>query len=140
MYMKTPTTTPLILSICLAGVSSGTAGTPTEPPVAVIKTFELETATLADVQEAMRLGELTSVELTLLYMNRIAAYDKTTGPIGLNTVPVLNPNAIAEAAKADKLRREGVELGPLQGIPFTAKGRWHHRLGRSHRALHQPRH
>jgi len=124
MHMKTPTTTPLILTICLAGITYGIAGTPTEPAVPVIKTFELETATLADVQEAMRLGELTSVELTLLYMNRIAAYDKTTGPIGLNTVPVLNPNAIAEAAKADKLRREGVELGPLQGIPFTAKGNY----------------
>ncbi len=123
IHMKIPTTTPLILSIGLAGISSGTAGTP-EPPVPVIKTFELETATLADVQEAMRLGELTSVELTLLYLNRIAAYDKTSGPIGLNTVPVLNPDVIAEAARADKLRRQGIDLGPLQGVPFTAKGNY----------------
>jgi amidase len=122
--MKTPTTTPFILTICFAGISQGIAGTPIEPAAPVIKTFELETATLADIQEAMRVGELTSVELALLYMNRIAAYDKTTGPIGLNTIPVLNPDVIAEAARADKLRRQGVELGPLQGVPFTAKGNY----------------
>ena len=122
--MKTPTSTPFILTICLAGISNGIAGTPAEPAVPVVKNFELETATLADIQEAMRVGELTSVELALLYMNRIAAYDKTTGPIGLNTIPVLNPDVIAEAARADKLRRQGVELGPLQGVPFTAKGNY----------------
>ncbi len=90
----------------------------------VVKTFELETATLADVQEAMRLGELSSVELALLYLNRIAAYDRTSGPIGLNTVPVLNPDVIPEAARADRLRRQGIDLGPLHGIPFTAKGNY----------------
>lgn len=91
---------------------------------AVVWTFELETATLADVQEAMRVGDLTSVELVLLYLNRISAYDNTNGPIGLNTIPVQNPNAIAEAAHADLLRSQGVVLGPLHGVPFTAKGNY----------------
>ncbi|MCW1885005.1 amidase [Luteolibacter flavescens] len=121
--MKTRPTTSLILSICFAGITYGIAGA-AESTVPVIKTFDLETATLDDVQEAMRLGELSSVELTLLYLNRIAAYDKTTGPIGLNTVPALNPDVIAEAARADKLRRQGVDLGPLHGVPFTAKGNY----------------
>jgi amidase len=121
--MKIPTPTPFVLSLCSAALASWPAGA-AEAPVPVVKTFELETATLEDVQEAMRLGELTSVELALLYMNRIAAYDRTSGPIGLNTVPVLNPDVIPEAARADRLRRQGIDLGPLHGIPFTAKGNY----------------
>lgn len=82
--------------------------------------FELENATLADVQQAMDAGALTSVELTLLYLNRIEAYDKNG--IKLNTVPAINPRLIPEAARADRLRANGEKLGPLQGVPFTAKG------------------
>lgn len=89
-----------------------------------LKTFELETATLADVQEVMEIGALTSVELVLLYKNRIAAYDDVNTAIGLNTVPVLNPLVIAEAARADRLRRQGTVLSPLHGIPFTTKGNY----------------
>lgn len=82
--------------------------------------FELENATMEDVQKAMDAGALTSVELALLYMNRIEAYDRRG--LTLNTVPVLNPRLIAEASRADRMRANGEKLGPLQGIPFTAKG------------------
>lgn len=82
--------------------------------------FELENATMDDVQKAMDAGALTSVELALLYMNRIEAYDRNG--LTLNTVPALNPRVIPEAARADRLRANGQKLGPLQGIPFTAKG------------------
>ncbi len=82
--------------------------------------FELENATMEDVQKAMDAGALTSVELSLLYLNRIEAYDKNG--LTLNTVPAINPRLIAEAARADRLRANGVKLGPLQGIPFSAKG------------------
>jgi amidase len=82
--------------------------------------FELEKATMDDVQKAMDAGALTSVELALLYLNRIEAYDKNG--LKLNTVPAINPRLIAEASRADRLRASGEKLGPLQGIPFTAKG------------------
>ncbi|RYD30509.1 MAG: hypothetical protein EOP87_16540, partial [Verrucomicrobiaceae bacterium] len=82
--------------------------------------FELENATMEDVQKAMDAGALTSVELSLLYLNRIEAYDKNG--LTLNTVPAINPRLIAEASRADRLRANGQKLGPLQGIPFTAKG------------------
>ncbi len=83
-------------------------------------TFELENATMDEVQMAMDAGAITSVELALLYLNRIEAYDRNG--LALNTVPALNPRLIAEAARADRLRANGEKLGPLQGIPFTAKG------------------
>ncbi len=101
-----------ILLTCLLGMATGHAQTTT--------TFNLETATMADVQAAMDADALTSVELVLLYLNRIAAYDQNG--IKLNSVPVTNPRVFAEAARADRLRASGVKLGPLQGIPFVAKG------------------
>jgi amidase len=82
--------------------------------------FELETATMDDVQKAMDAGALTSVELAILYLNRIETYDKNG--IKLNTVPAINPRLIPEASRADRMRANGEKLGPLQGIPFTAKG------------------
>lgn len=82
--------------------------------------FELQSATMDDVQKAMDAGALTSVELALLYLNRIEAYDKNG--LMLNTVPAINPRLLAEASRADRLRANGKKLSPLQGIPFTAKG------------------
>ncbi len=82
--------------------------------------FNLETATMDDVQKAMDAGALTSVELVLLYLNRIETYDQ--GGITLNSVPVLSPSVIAEAARADRLRANGTKLGPLHGIPYVTKG------------------
>lgn len=81
--------------------------------------FDLNEATIADVTAALESGTITSVELTARYLNRIAKYDHSG--IRLNSIPVLNPNALADAAEADRLRAEGVVLGPLHGIPFTVK-------------------
>lgn len=83
------------------------------------KTFTLSEATIEDMQDAMKAGALSSVELTVLYLNRIAAYDPRG--IKLNSMPVRNPAALAEATAADRLRAEGKLLGPLHGVPFTVK-------------------
>jgi hypothetical protein len=39
----------------------------------------------------------------------------------LNAVPVLNPDALAEARASDERRKCGETRGPLDGIPYTAK-------------------
>lgn len=82
-------------------------------------TFRLEEATIEDIQRAMDAGALSSVELTALYLNRIHAYDRNG--IKLNSIPVLNPRALEEAAHADRLRAQGKRLGPLHGLPYTVK-------------------
>ncbi len=82
-------------------------------------TITLSTASLEQLQTAMASGALSSVELTALYLNRIFAYDHN-GP-ELNAVPVLNPGLLQEAARADKLRADGILLGPLHGIPVLFK-------------------
>ena len=55
------------------------------------RTFDLTTASIADINAAFDAGALTSERLTQLYLARIAAYDKS-GP-KLNAVLKINPNA-----------------------------------------------
>lgn len=74
---------------------------------------------IAELRAALESGEVTSVELVAEYMNRIAFYDRHG--ITLNAVPVLNPDAFAEARASDQRRSQGETLSPLDGIPYTAK-------------------
>jgi len=76
-------------------------------------------ATVAQLQAEMASGELTSVELTREYVARINGLN-SSGP-GVNAVIELNPDALAMARNADSLRRRGVVLGPLHGIPVLLK-------------------
>lgn len=76
-------------------------------------------ADIAGLREALESGETTSVELVRAHLERIAAYD--SGGIRLNAVVVMNPDALDDAAASDRRRSEGRPLGPLDGIPYTAK-------------------
>ena len=75
--------------------------------------------TVAQLQAEMASGQLTSEELTREYITRILALDQK-GP-GVNSVIELNPDALALARTADQLRRRGIVLGPLHGIPILLK-------------------
>jgi amidase len=76
--------------------------------------------TVAQLQAAMASGKLTSEELTSTYIARIIAIDQN-GP-GVNAVIELNPDALTMARNADLLRKHGIVLGPLHGIPVLLKG------------------
>src|SRR6266478_5204103 len=76
-------------------------------------------ATVAQLQAEMASGELTSEELTQEYIARINGLD-SHGP-GVNSVIELNPDTLQMARHADALRRRGVVLGPLHGIPVLLK-------------------
>lgn len=81
--------------------------------------MKLVEATIAELRAALEAGVETSVSLTQGYLARIAAYDRA-GPC-LNAVPVLNPDALEDARASDARRAAGQSLGPLDGIPYTAK-------------------
>ncbi|MEI6699344.1 MAG: amidase [Mycobacteriaceae bacterium] len=81
--------------------------------------FEVAEAGIADLRRALEDGRVTSVELVESYLRRIDAYDRS-GPL-LNSVIVFNPDALAEAEASDQRRARGELLGPLDGIPYTAK-------------------
>jgi amidase len=75
--------------------------------------------TVAQLQMLMATGQLTSEALTQEYISRILALDQ--GGPGVNSVIELNPDALVLARNADALRRRGIVLGPLHGIPVLLK-------------------
>ncbi|OCA83084.1 amidase [Bacillus sp. FJAT-27225] len=79
----------------------------------------LEEATITDMQEKMESGELTSKELILMYLYRIAEFDHN-GP-GLRSVLEINPDALHIAEALDAERKESGPRGPLHGIPVLLK-------------------
>ncbi len=81
--------------------------------------FRLEETTIAEIQEAVAAGGLSSERLVELYLARIAAYDRA-GP-RLNSIMSINPNAKTEAAALDKERADKGPRGPLHGIPVLLK-------------------
>ncbi|GAB2843167.1 amidase [Microbacterium insulae] len=76
---------------------------------------------IAELRAALESGEATAVGLVRAYLARIAAYDGPDTATALNAVVVANPDAIAEAEASDARRAAGTTLGPLDGIPYTAK-------------------
>jgi len=81
--------------------------------------FPFREATVAQLQAEMAAGRLTSEQLTRAYIDRIHDLD-SNGP-GVNSIMELNPDALALARRADDMRRHGVVLGPLHGIPVLLK-------------------
>ena len=75
--------------------------------------------TIAELQEQMRTGTLTAVELTRQYLERIELIDRA-GP-RLNSVIEINPDALEIAARLDQERADGRVRGPLHGIPIILK-------------------
>ncbi|WP_413333314.1 amidase [Brevibacterium sp. GP-SGM9] len=83
--------------------------------------FDVVEASIAELRSALEEGATTSVELVEAYQDRISAYDGPETATALNSVIVANPQALAEAAASDERRAAGATLGPLDGIPYTAK-------------------
>ena len=82
-------------------------------------TFDLQTATMADIQAAMDAGALTSEKLVQLYLNRIEAYDKK-GP-KINAIITINPKALEEARALDAERKASGPRSQLHGVPVVFK-------------------
>jgi len=81
--------------------------------------FDPTEKTVVQLQAAMASGQVTSVQLVNFYVDRILQIDQN-GP-GVNSVIELNPDALAIARNADKMRGQGKVLGPLHGIPVLLK-------------------
>ncbi len=84
-----------------------------------IPPFELDEATVADLQAAMASGERTARSIAQLYLDRIAALDGQ-GP-ELRSVIETNPDALDIADQLDRERAESGPRGPLHGIPVALK-------------------
>ncbi|MGH7588105.1 MAG: amidase family protein, partial [Gemmatimonadota bacterium] len=81
--------------------------------------FELEEATIADLQATMASGEHTARSLTEAYLSRIEELDQD-GP-ALRALLETNPDALEVASERDAERRAGRVRGALHGIPILLK-------------------
>src|SRR6201991_3852126 len=99
----------------LAAIAAFAAGA--QPARAAVP--DLETTSATQLEQMLDAGQLTSVELTRAYIDRIAAVNKR-GP-ALNAVRSLNPDALKEARISDIARRTNSKRGPLEGLPVLLK-------------------
>src|SRR5262245_11634537 len=83
------------------------------------KPFELEEATITDLQEKMQSGQYTSRSITQMYLERIESINEK-GP-ALLAVLETNPDALAIAEQLDAERKSKGPRGPLHGIPILLK-------------------
>jgi Asp-tRNA(Asn)/Glu-tRNA(Gln) amidotransferase A subunit family amidase len=72
---------------------------------------------IRELGHLLRTRQLTSVELTRIYLNRLKQY----GDVLQCVVTLTEELAITQAEEADKDLRSGVDRGPLHGIPYGAK-------------------
>src|SRR5882757_8929457 len=78
--------------------------------------YAVEEVPLAQISADLSAGKTTSVAVTKAYMERIKMYD---GP--LHAVIAVAPDALDQAAAADKRRADKKALGPLDGVPIMLK-------------------
>ena len=88
-----------------------------KPPA---KPFTVVEATIPEMQQALKDGRVTSRELVLQYLVRIATYEDR-----LNAIITVNPKALDEADALDRERKAGKVRGPLHGIPIALKDNIH---------------
>lgn len=83
------------------------------------KPFEIEEATILQLQDSMKSGAMTARGIAEAYLKRIDDIDKH-GP-SINSVIELNPDALEIADALDQERKTKGVRGPLHGIPILIK-------------------
>ncbi len=99
------------LLMAVLGVLAGCAHRPAEPP-----RFNVVEAGIPELQQALAEGRVTSRQLVLEYLARIATHQNR-----LNAAASVNPRALEEADALDRERAQGRLRGPLHGIPVALK-------------------
>jgi amidase len=100
------------LAGCLVAPAPVSASTSTGPALG----FDLDAATIPELQQRMDHGGLTAVRLTAAYLHRIGTVDRK-----VHAVVAVDPGALRAAAASDARRRAGRTLGQLDGIPVLLK-------------------
>lgn len=81
--------------------------------------IEISEKSVEQLQAMLASGRITSAQLTQAYLDRVRVLDRA-GP-KLRSVIALNPQAMAQARRADRNRQLGIAEGPLFGIPVLVK-------------------
>jgi Asp-tRNA(Asn)/Glu-tRNA(Gln) amidotransferase A subunit family amidase len=84
-----------------------------------LKPFSVFEKSVAELQDAMTTGGLTSQDITREYLARLSIYDRS-GPT-FRSVLSINPRAIADARARDADRAAGRVRSPFHGVPIVLK-------------------
>lgn len=79
--------------------------------------MDLLTSSIACLGRRLRDGSISAVELTEAALTRIVEWDDVLHAF----TNVMSVRALAQAKQADANFRNGIDLGPLQGIPYGVK-------------------
>jgi len=107
-------TQPLVLAT-IAVLLAAQAPHPSNRP-----SFTVVESSILEMQAAMKEGRITSREIVVQYLTRIAMYEDK-----LNATITVNPHALEEADALDRERAQGTLRGPLHGIPVALKDNIH---------------
>ncbi|WP_138756379.1 amidase [Paenibacillus sinopodophylli] len=99
----------------LVAVTVSTVSVSSHPVVAQEK-FRFEEVTTDQLLEGYVQGSFTTEEVVQAYLDRINTYEAS-----YNAFTFINSDALKEAKEVDRLRKSGVKLGPLAGIPVVIK-------------------
>lgn len=80
--------------------------------------FTLIETNISDIHSAYENGTLTSVQLVQMYLDRIEAYDQSSG---INSIVVVNSKALDQARILDEEYANTGILRPMHGIPIIVK-------------------
>lgn len=79
----------------------------------------IEEMTIKDLQKGYSEGKFTVRQVVQTYIDRIEEIDKN-GP-ALNSIIIVNPDALAIADELDKELKAGKSRGPMHGVPVILK-------------------
>ncbi len=104
----------LALPVGVVSAERATKAAPTPRP------FSVAEASIPELRAALEQRRVTSREIVLQYLTRIALYEDR-----LNAIITVNPHALKEADERDRERAQGRVRGPLHGIPIALKDNIH---------------
>jgi amidase len=106
----------LSMAVALALV----AATGCARPMATSQPFGVVEVGIPELQKALTEGRVTSRQLVVEYLTRIALYEDQ-----LKAIVTVNPKVLEEAEALDRERAQGRVRGPLHGIPIAIKDNIH---------------
>jgi len=98
----------------LAILTTGCAGLGARPAFPVVETG------IPELRQALADGRITSRQIVIEYLTRIALYEDQ-----LKAIIMVNPRVLEEADARDRERAQGRVRGPLHGIPIALKDNIH---------------
>jgi amidase len=118
-FLKAGITATAVATTISAQVTARMAPESAREQFAAPQAFNLDEATVADLQDQMSKGATSAHAIAAAYLARAEQIDK--GGPGINAIIELNPDALQIAEALDRERRQKGPRGPLHGIPVLIK-------------------